>query len=439
MCAAMTAPRVVLMISKRGEDAAANAIAARLPIELIYLVISSLRDADDLPATLSACSLVCRSWNEICRPHIFHTVVIGRGRWRWNIDSRVSVLLPAPHLSEYIHNLSLCIPCIDCLVGCRNPDLVGRFKNLCALRLEHGEGGDLHLGMQHGEIAARLQRYQPPTFSLVPALLAAPCLQKLTLSRWTFLNSSNLYPLLEPCSKTLEHLSFEATFIQNDVQGTATPPCMNALRSLDFPPRFHPRIECPHLQTLSIRVGDREYWVLPSWIPSTLRTLTLHATPRGTIPNLGEDIRPSDFTLYLYGSCRYSRFVNWARNCISRLPFPEHLRRLTIDFEVEATWSDWSVHIPERGDYENLSQVLQKLRERCPLERIDLNVTVNVTLSGDLAASDWKDETRGDTHMSEEALRPLLDIDILHLVYVMDLQRKIGGEVLSAVRWRKGC
>ncbi|KAG9219751.1 hypothetical protein CCMSSC00406_0008128 [Pleurotus cornucopiae] len=94
---------------------------------------------------------------------------------------------------------------------------------------------------------------------------------------------------------------------------------------------------------------------------------------------------------------------------------------------VEATWSDWSVHIPERRDYDNRSQVLQKIQERCPLERIDLEVTIDVALSGDIAASDWKDETRRETHIFEEALRPLLDIDILHLVYTMNLQREIGG------------
>ncbi|KAF4566030.1 hypothetical protein EYR40_002150 [Pleurotus pulmonarius] len=207
---------------------------------------------------------------------------------------------------------------------------------------------------------------------------------------------------------------------------------MNALRNLHFLPRFHPRIECPHLETLSLGVGE---WVLPSWIPSTLRALTLHATPRRALPDLGDDIRPSEFTIRLSGSGPYSRLISWARNCINRLPFPEHLRRLAIDLKKEVTQSDESMGFPKPEDYQNLSQVLQKLLERSPLERIDLAITINVSLRGHVAESDWRDETTREVRVFEEALLPLLETGILHVVFAFNLQREMGGEVLSAARW----
>ncbi|KDQ23069.1 hypothetical protein PLEOSDRAFT_1108702 [Pleurotus ostreatus PC15] len=375
-------------------------MVAKLPIELVRLIVTFVREDNNSHETLAACSVVCRSWNDICLDYLFKSIIIHH-------ESLTRLCYTASHISECIHNLCVSFDNQDCFANDwnfilnSNPESWGRFKNLRTLCLENG--------------IAPLTDYRPSPLSVTTFLLAAPCLKELTFRGWTFARASAIQFMLELSSKTLEQLSFDGVSFQEDHECIAPPIRMDSLRRLGFPPRCHPRIECPNLQSLIVRIEGRERWVIPSWVPSGLHDLTLHATARDPIPDLGKNIQPVHFMVNLCGPVTYFRFMNWVRVCVDRLPFPDRLRRLTINIEKYLFGSE--VCYPQPRDYENILQVLQQIRGRGVLEHIDLKVTIRIEEI--IATPDWTNEQRREVKKLKQGLGPLFEANILHVAFAL--------------------
>ncbi|KAJ8702751.1 hypothetical protein PTI98_001443 [Pleurotus ostreatus] len=397
-------------------------MVAKLPVELIHIIITFVSSDHDRHKTLAACSLVCRGWDDICRVHIFDRIIIGNK----NLAPRLSFLChTASHLSEHIRDLSISWDNRNCLASDWNSESFVPFKNLRTLCLANG-------------IARGLTDGPPSPFSVTASLLAAPCLKDLTFRAWTFANVSSLYRMLVLCSNTLEQLSFDGvSFLYSQPSSEFIAPLpirMGALRSMKFPPKYTPIIECPNLESLSIRVEVGEVWVLPSWVPSGLRDLTLYATARHAIPDFGKNIRPSDLVIRLSGSSSYHRFTSWIQGCINRLPFPDHLRHLTIDVQKFLFGSE--VRYPQTADHEGLSQVLQQLRRRAALERIDLKVTITIEDGAEIhATSDWTDDKAREVANFKLGLGPLLEEKVLHVAFALHRWFDDSEEVEVLMGW----
>ncbi|KAF7436936.1 hypothetical protein PC9H_003770 [Pleurotus ostreatus] len=368
-----------------------DTMVAKLPVELIHIIITFVSSDHDRHKTLAACSLVCRGWDDICRVHIFDRIIIGNK----NLAPRLSFLChTASHLSEHIRDLSISWDNRNCLASDWNSESFVPFKNLRTLCLANG-------------IARGLTDGPPSPFSVTASLLAAPCLKDLTFRAWTFANVSSLYRMLVLCSNTLEQLSFDGvSFLYSQPSSEFIAPLpirMGALRSMKFPPKYTPIIECPNLESLSIRVEVGEVWVLPSWVPSGLRDLTLYGT-------------------YYY------------QGCINRLPFPDHLRHLTIDVQKFLFGSE--VRYPQTADHEGLSQVLQQLRRRAALERIDLKVTITIEDGAEIhATSDWTDDKAREVANFKLGLGPLLEEKVLHVAFALHRWFDDSEEVEVLMGW----
>ncbi|KAF9499768.1 hypothetical protein BDN71DRAFT_1441348 [Pleurotus eryngii] len=186
-----------------------------------------------------------------------------RSHHHWEREPCSSAVL---FLSHDIRDLSISWDNRNCLASNRNSESFGPFKNLRTLCLANG-------------IARGLTDVPLSPFSVTTSVLAASCLKELTFRTRTFANVSSLYRMLVLCSNTLEQLSFDGVSFLYFLPSSAPLPIrMGALRSLKFRPKYPPIIECPNLESLSIRVEVDEVWALPSWLPSGLRDLTLYGT-----------------------------------------------------------------------------------------------------------------------------------------------------------------
>ncbi|KAF4566057.1 hypothetical protein EYR36_011471 [Pleurotus pulmonarius] len=379
--------------------------ATKVPVELIHLILAFISDDNDRHETLAACSLVCRVWHNMCCRHIFQSVVISE-----HLAPRLTFFCAtAPHLSKYIRDLDISWSRTNCFTPTWRWGSRAVFKNLRTLRLSNGTCS---------------VSGPSPLLSITAFLLAAPRLKELTLRGWAFSDLRSLYAMLALCSNTLEQLTFNGvSFIywQEDTNYVVSSPTrMGALRKLVSPPQYHPIIECPNLESLAIHVHPGDVWALPSWVPSGLRDLTLHATARRAIPDLGHDIRPSSLELSLYGACPYSRSVHWMQSCINRLPFPQHLRHLTISLQRP------NIIFPEDSDYLDLLEVLQRLRERSALVHIDLEIAIFIQFS---TTPDWADVEAREVPKLKQGLDPLFKANVLHAAFTV--RRQTSDEELE--------
>ncbi|KAJ8697512.1 hypothetical protein PTI98_004312 [Pleurotus ostreatus] len=361
------------------------------PIELTRKIIALLDDRplDEVyycgerrrvPTGLVACSLVCSSWNDVCRPHIFRSVTLDYSR-----DSdipRFSFLyFTAPHLCTYIRNLELRLP--------ENPGAVSRwvqgslphFANLQELRL------DGNFPVWCFPNSGTLSMYVSHIASLLPQASASH-IKRLDLRCWSAA-AEDLLPLLSACRATLEDLSMEIDFRpesslhQETSESTSKIPSLihlDSLRSLKVHERYATRlslsnvIECPNLETLRIEHYTDEFWDIPPWVPAGLSNLILDVDPNATLPDLGTTIRPSHLTINIHkpDGASYSGVVTWIAACANRLPHPKHLQQLTVAI-MDAQYWDAPIY-PDLADYEGLYRAVQSIHAQGSLKRIDLSV-----------------------------------------------------------------
>ncbi|KDQ32139.1 hypothetical protein PLEOSDRAFT_1100655 [Pleurotus ostreatus PC15] len=397
-----------------------------LPLELIINIVTFL---DDLPApkeewedhswpdtncwrrispSLFACSLVCSTWSHICRPLIFHSIRIACTRDTMP-DAFLFLHSTAPHLCPLILNLRLSF---RAGAGEAVPEWMGaclsRFTNLRALELWRMPPKDT-----------------TPLTQAIVSLLASTSLSRLTLMGWDHGNNiSDLRRILSACSVSLAHLTIagynhlplHAASAASDRPAVS----LKALRKLELfdlsrsatPFGRSIFLDCPNLETFTVlqELSDGGPWGLPSWIPARITTLNLHATTAATLPQFTRPIYPSRLTVqreaYVVGD-------TYVLQCINRLPFIDHLERLTIKMiyrEHGLLSMSRSMH------YNELSGVLQSLRHPALSIRLILNFTAAASDEKNFGADELDRITRGEIAKLKEAFAPLLRTGALSIL-----------------------
>ncbi|KAG9219775.1 hypothetical protein CCMSSC00406_0008152 [Pleurotus cornucopiae] len=395
--------------------------AAKLPVELIYLIIAVISDDNNPHETLAACSLVCRSWRDMCCVHFFANIVLNSE----NLAPRLSFLChTAPHLSEYIHALSISWADHNCSTPDWNWDSRAVFKNLRTLRLCDGARS------ASGPSPA-------PLLSITAILLAAPCLKELTLRGMTFAKLPSVHFSLALCSNTLEQLTFDGVSFFDCSDNVASSPIrMGALRKLESPPTNHPFIECPNLESLIVEVGPGRVWALPSWVPSRLRDLTLHSTHHFSVMKWS-------YFAEAFGklSCRKPPHPGPWKGYLSisldaqliQIPLMlEHLRHLTITLQGLITSAFTSY--PENTDYDNLLEIIQRLREHSALVHINLEITIFLYHA---LPTDWAEVKAREVPKLKRGLDPLFEANVLRATFAV--RRQTSDEELEILMdWEGG-
>ncbi|KDQ26383.1 hypothetical protein PLEOSDRAFT_1105287 [Pleurotus ostreatus PC15] len=346
----------------------------RLPIELIGLIIASLANLsqaeDNRLCHLQACSLVSWAWNDLCRPYIFYTLTIHRLD---NTIRRLSFLhFKAPHLSKYIHELSIFpdsnVPKLPKWI----PKCFRRLKNLHTMDVV---GGDLDTS-------------PTPSPMATTALLIkfVPYLRKLSLNSITFIDASHLIDFLP--SRTLEELRIvytEDDFTDGYPQtnGAQSVVRFDALRTLvvetAFPVlRYATPMACPNLRSFAVQWNGRRRWKLPLWIPDSLSELTVQVNlahrVRGA-PKLGTTIQPSVLRIVAVRCNKYLNAFRLIKACVGSLPFPGLVRELAMSIAIRDPKENRAI-FPQAWDYEVLYLCLQQLYAHGTLGRAVLEINV---------------------------------------------------------------
>ncbi|KAG9224201.1 hypothetical protein CCMSSC00406_0004700 [Pleurotus cornucopiae] len=387
-------------------------VSKQLPMELILQIIAILDYSSDtytyyvtdISPCLTACSLVCHAWNDICRPRIFRKVVI------YDID-RLSLRLSflhstAPHLCEYVLDLRLGFN-VDSEGASALPswvlDCFKRFKNLRVLYLWDGTT----------DVLASLDMDITP-------LLAAPRLRKLCIHRWSFdEDASDLLRILLSTNPQLEELTLREIFTEFVDEDSAEAPSaarFEALRRLEMFNVAHPMlrlealIECPNLNSLVARWPM--HWNVPPWCPPHFSELDITVDTSVYLPDFGKVIQPSAFTINISGFGPISRLTTWIKNCINRLPFPDLLHRLTINADItEVNEKEFEVFYREIA---NLFRFLQQIRDLGRLEGIIIVIYMPIEGVGGTPDTLAEAQARESAKL-EEVLGTLLKNDGLYL------------------------
>lgn len=301
----------------------------------------------------------------------------------------------ASHLAEYILDLHLTFHEADLAkVPGWLPDCFKRFKNLrklhisCYATLPSPFAALQTLGITSLLAAGRIQSFEMESYELIE-------------------DDSGLLPILSLCSATLEEVKLRLRVDRPGVDLATFPHWkpeprdqstvrLEALRKLDLEedlPRLHEtnRIECPNLESLTMTRNNHGPWVIPSWIPASLRALVLKGTVDFTrifrcpftvfpvsekldVPQFVASIRPSRLTIEIYKLNResYRLVLAWIKDCIDHLPSPNDLRQLTIRIKVYCFHPIKVFDYPTLEDHQELYRVIEPLHRHGVLERVKL-------------------------------------------------------------------
>ncbi|KAF4598961.1 hypothetical protein EYR38_007374 [Pleurotus pulmonarius] len=144
--------------------------------------------------------------------------------------------------------------------------------------------------------------------------------------------------------------------------------------------------------------------------PVTIVDLDRSVVPE---PDLGETIQPTVFNIVIRECDRCLDVCSLAKSWITSLPYPDLLRRVTIDITASDAGSE--IFFPQLADYEVLSRCLQQLRENGRLDVVDLTI----------AMRGWIDRDAIDATESRELAKlkmgfsALLDVDVLEIDFTM--------------------
>lgn len=82
--------------------------AVRLPLELFHMILSNLREDDDVNRTsLSSCALVCRAWRHPSQEYIFDFLNVDLSHEHYNAINFIPFLKAHPHLVKRVLQLEL--------------------------------------------------------------------------------------------------------------------------------------------------------------------------------------------------------------------------------------------------------------------------------------------------------------------------------------------
>ncbi|KAF7431062.1 hypothetical protein PC9H_006780 [Pleurotus ostreatus] len=349
-----------------------SSFSKQLPTELILQIIAGFDrrgnsntysgSVTGVPPCLTACSLVCHAWNDICRPYIFRIVEISAG----TLIPRLSFLhFEAPHLCNYVLDFRLSL---DTRANYEPfpawlPDCFSRFRNL----------GTLYLA-DIGSVNSSLAELSPLDMGITTLLATAPNLRKLHLEGWD--HDRDVVSVL-PTSSQLEDLSLNV-ISTNMTTVVSSPPRFDALQILELDNipypllRFKTFIECPNLRSLVAEWYDPVRWKVPPWVSTRFSELTLNVNVWSGCPDFGEAIQPSVLTINIFGSESCSNFITWIKNCVASLPFPNLLHRVTINIKVTGVNERKCEELYR--ELEKLSVFLHKLCDLGALQRIVLKI-----------------------------------------------------------------
>ena len=157
----------------------------RLPLEVIEQIIDKVaskskrlgnnyKQFDDLPS-LTTCALVCHSFLDLCRKHIFATVTLnGRRPVSPTSDDLNQLLLDSPHLAFYIRKLVYLVNNKKEFVRKRLSWLTSMFQKLVKLT-------KLKMGYAPAGLGRRLDWMSPPERKILLPLLHIPTLTSIYL------------------------------------------------------------------------------------------------------------------------------------------------------------------------------------------------------------------------------------------------------------------
>ncbi|KAF4572490.1 hypothetical protein EYR36_006996 [Pleurotus pulmonarius] len=356
-----------------------------MPVEIVDQIIASFNDTEvdetkyqeDVFPTLKACSLVCWTWNELCRPHIFSSLSVDL--CRSSIDTafiRLSFLhFTAPRLYKCITNFRFRwnrdIPDPPQWI----PDALTQFTNLRSLSLYSG-------------VTSGFPPLSAPFALAITTLVARTPLTKLHLAYWDFLyDVSDLCLVLSSCSSTLVELTLEECYISdrgmmvNPIEDGVLPVVhLGALRKLALVNNGNVslsqlrHIDAPNLRSLSCAFLKDPFQDISPWIPATVTEFTLDVRDFSERPWFGKSIRPSwltiIFRLSYHDEPQCFPVLSWIEDCLNQLPFPHVLHRLDIKVLNLLAFS-YPFNYPRRAHYEVLHRALQRFHA---LDRTNLDL-----------------------------------------------------------------
>ncbi|KAF7428746.1 hypothetical protein PC9H_007978 [Pleurotus ostreatus] len=404
----------------------------RLPVELFLQIIpylynhTSPREEWDfsypsetrgrISPSLLACSLVCHTWNDICRPLIFRSI---------HVDCNESVArssldflhFTAPHLCKDILGLHLDLSTETTEVPQWIDVCLGRFTKLRELELRY---------WSDVESISRASLLRGIT-----SMLAGASLKRLALVDWarSANNPKDLLLILSACSATLEYLMIDSLPRGSSHTTPIVPSVvrMEALRRIElykFPTPFTRSItiECPNLETFAISCNEQVPWELPSWIPERIPKLELQSTYRYTLLQFRWPIYPSSLTIQLmpFG-------ITWPPDdFLALLPFFDCLRHLTI--KVFSSVRALQPPFPESTHYDALCHLLQSLQRPTLLKRII--ITVENRAPTPLEGDELEGIRVRENARLEKAFAPFLKSGTLSVQVVLLHWGESGREVL---------
>ncbi|KAG9219752.1 hypothetical protein CCMSSC00406_0008129 [Pleurotus cornucopiae] len=401
------------------QTSAQNGSAENLPMELIHHIIACLEDRHDeglyytghIPFGLTNCSLVCHSWNEICRHHIFRSVaLLFRKSY---ISARLGFFyFVAPHLYKYVRNLAIVWQSWDPKDDPEGtpgwtPDAIMQFAHLSALHLDV-------IGF-NGVVVDALSAYG------IISLLSS-----LRLTRFDFAargvtrRSRDLSLIISSLhSATLHGLSLSITgnlraiLTHNHSEGTETrsslPVHLHALHTLELSSgRFQfpltGFIECPNLTLLTVKHNSfNTPWGIPPWIPAGLHGLVLKVYEKVPVPNLGTSIRPStlEISILQEGEDSLFKVSAWIGCCLKNLPEPGLLRGLTLTIHSLPRWGGQLY--PGLAEFTALYGAIQPLKMHGGLKQIKIRILIAAA-----GFSAGEDSNASATMAFKEAFSPML-------------------------------
>ncbi|KAF9494723.1 hypothetical protein BDN71DRAFT_1448494 [Pleurotus eryngii] len=233
-----------------------------------------------------------------------------------------------------------------------------------------------------------------PLCSGVTTLLASYRLRKLEIN-WDFgTDTDALLYMLSLCSTSLKSLTLRDVRTAYRLGDTDEMPglsaiTLGALSNLSLVRVNHLAIDaalvqCPNLKSLTTHIfgdmaGDTELaWTLPPYVPSELEELHLLVGYFNPTPYFAESVRLSalEIDMRISQAPTVAHFSKWVKDCIDALPFPELLRRLTLNIRSLVNLHDFTY--PQATDFEILSTSLARLRNSGALKHIKIDVLITV-------------------------------------------------------------
>ncbi|KAL4256735.1 hypothetical protein AB1N83_011755 [Pleurotus pulmonarius] len=177
------------------------------------------------------------------------------------------------------------------------------------------------------------------------SLLTAARIEELAMEFWDDAHDPTFRPILLGCQATLKKLTLRVYTDGESIADagrlgsltTTSPVRLEALREFDYVNTDEVAnkirlISCPNIESLTITHSRTTHCMIPPWPTTKLSELVLNVNRDSAIPQFSKSIRPSYLTIRIRKEALqpYRSATDWIKDCMDRLPFPNHLRHLNI-------------------------------------------------------------------------------------------------------------